>query len=265
MTNQAPDYAEVDELQDVTIYLYSPLNDGEAATVRIYEHVKSRLKKLEVPFAHLDQFLNEKAKGKVEIFLRELQVTEEVAEKLMEIQLDEAPELTLIRADLSLIPNATLLRLVEKFKLCQINNAVLPNDLDAEAMLKKCKRNRAVLHITANGPIEDHFAFGIDALADYMHSSTHSLLIREDYIRGSWYSLYEKLRDDFLADPERRVYKLTVFRCSKTPRETARNWTIVKPATGERLTLNYAPSYRTVASQGVEYQYVQVERRPVDG
>jgi len=251
------------ELYCASIYLLPPTNVSEAAKVEVGSYVENRWMKLEVPLAHLERFVEEKVKRNFNIRLEGLQVTEEIIEKLPKIQPDEASFLVLEGADLSQIPNATLLRLAEKFTLCCIRDTVLPTDLDTEAMLEKCKRNGTHLNITASRPVKDFFAFGIDSLADFAHSSTNRLTIHEDYIQGSWHSLYEKLRDDFIADPQQRDYRVCVDRYSKTatPRMTTRDLTITKRATGERLTLHYQPSHWDEIMKRY-VQYVHIDRRP---
>jgi len=231
----------------------------EEAKVEGYDFVEDRSVRLMVPLVYLDRFVNEKTKGRTYIYLKGAQVTGEIAETLLKIQLDEAPHLSLECADLNLIQNATLMRLADKFKLWAIRDAVLPTDLDAEVLLKKCKGHG--LEITARWPVKDFFTFGIDALADFVHPPLWYLEIQEDYIQSSWFSLYEKLRDDFIADPEECHYHVCVDRYSKTPRVTTRDVTITKHATGERLTLHYRPSeWDEIMKRYV--QYVRIERRP---
>jgi len=227
------------EFEFASIEFLPPTNVSEAAKVEIGSYVENRWIKLEVPLAHLDRFLNEKTKRNVNICLKGLQVTEGIAETLMKIQLEEAPNLLLVGADLTPITNATLMQLLDKLNLWCFDDAVLPMDLDADALLEK--RKGKSLQMTASGLIKDFFSFGIDALADFLNAPSRCLHIKDDHIQGSWYSLYEKLRDDFLADSVQRDY-LYVHRHSKTSRVTTRSLTITKPATGERLILNCEPS-----------------------
>jgi len=262
-----------DELRDVRIHLSPSLDTGKAAKVVVDGRVQDRYVELKVPFAILDQVVNKKAKTKARILihLKELRVTEEVADKLLNIQLEGTPQFELEGADLTPISNATLLRLMEKFKLWKIGDAMkqvdnmgtmLPIDLDADAMLAKCKGNKERLHIYSVGPIKDYFAFGIDTLADYVHSHGSCWVeIQVDHIQGGWYSLYEKLREMFLADPKRHHYSLHVYHYSRTQCGPERNSTIIKNATGEGLNLCCEPSYWDRIMKCYT-QFVHIERYP---
>jgi len=191
----------------------------------------------DVPFASLERFVRTRVEGIHSIKLEDLRVTEDIAETLVRIcQSREAPELSVIRADLSRLSNATWVRLLNRTGLVYLDNARLPLDLDTTAMLRRCRR----LSIKIDPPIRDTFSFQISAFADYLSAGGHNLFIHEDYIEGSWYSLWEELRDTFLASPEPRAYSLQVNNYSRNARPGRREQRIVRRTSVLRL--SYTPS-----------------------